>query len=313
MITPIALADLSATAKGVARPEDVLTTPDGRVFVSDAGAIVSEILPDGTLRRIGVATGGEPNGMSLLPDGEHVVVADFAQGVLRRVDLATGDAEVVLSEVEARPLGAVNYPLVDRAGAIWVSTSTRQDPATALATGEPDGFIARVDPDGSAVVVADEVCFPNCMAFDDDEAHLYFCRSAHADVARAPVLDGVGLGPVERYGPALGGREDHEFGAEHLAAFGQPEVLARWGLTDGCAFDADGNLWVTLMSANRIVAITPDRDVVTVIDDPEGKIVQSPTSITWAGDDLRDLYIGSLFADYVVRGPSPVAGRAPGR
>ena len=146
MITPIALADLSATAKGVARPEDVLTTPDGRVFVSDAGAIVSEILPDGTLRRIGVATGGEPNGMSLLPDGEHVVVADFAQGVLRRVDLATGDAEVVLSEVEARPLGAVNYPLVDLAGALWVSSSPRRIPPRRSRRASPTGSLPASTP-----------------------------------------------------------------------------------------------------------------------------------------------------------------------
>jgi gluconolactonase len=230
--------------------------------------------------------------------------------VLRRVDLASGAAEDWVSEVEGRPLGSVNYALADRAGAVWVSTSTQQDPAVALATGATDGFIVRVDPDGTAALVADELCFPNCMTFDADEASLYVCRSAHGDVARAPVVDGTGLGPFERYGPPLGARRDDEFGMEHLAAFGQPEVLARWGLTDGCGFDADGNLWVTVLSANRIVAITPEQEVVVVIDDPEGAIMPSPTSVAWAGDDLRDLYIGSLVADYVVTARSPVAGRA---
>lgn len=312
MIAPIALADLGRTAQGVARPEDVQRAPDGRVFVSDAGAIVSEILADGSVRRVGAPTGGEPNGFTILADGATAVVADFAQGVLRRVDLETGAAEDWVSEVEGRPLGAVNYALADRSGAVWVSTSTRQDPAASLAMGAADGFIFRVDPDGTAALVADEVCWPNCMTFDDDERHLYFCRSAYGDVARAPVVDGTGLGAIERYGPPLGARRDDEYGMEHLAAFGQPEVLARWGLTDGCGFDADGNLWVTVLSANRIVAITPDQEHVVVIEDPEGTILQSPTSVAWAGDDLRDLYIGSLVSDYVVTARSPVAGRARG-
>ncbi len=88
-------------------------------------------------------------------------------------------------------------------------------------------------------------------------------------------------------------------------------MLARWGLTDGCAFDAEGNLWVTVMSANRIAAITPDLDVVTVVEDPEGGLLASPTSIAWGGEDRRDVWIGSLTSNYVVTGRSPVPGRRP--
>ena len=57
------------------------------------------------------------------------------------------------------------------------------------------------------------------------------------------------------------------------------------------------------------MAITPDLDVVTVLDDPDGERVVSPTSIALGGPDRRRLYIGSLAADHVVTGPSPVAGR----
>ena len=86
-----------------------------------------------------------------------------------------------------------------------------------------------------------------------------------------------------------------------------------WAFTDGCAFDAAGNLWVTLLSANRVVVITPELDVVTLVDDPDGILVSSPTSIAFGGDDGRDVYIGSIVTDYVLKGRSPVAGRAPGR
>jgi gluconolactonase len=248
-----------------------------------------------------------------MPDGS-VVVANFARSALQRVDLRTGSVEVVLDEVDGRPLGSVNYPVVDRDGVLWVSSSARGDPVATIASGDDDGFVFRVEPDGSAEVVAPSVAWPNCMTLDDDERFLYACRSSRCDVVRFPLEEGrTGrtLGPGERYGPQLGDRRPDEFGPEQVAAFGQPEVLARWGLTDGCAFDAEGNLWVTLLSANRIVAVTPALEVVTVIDDPSGRVVVSPTSVAFGGPDRRTLYIGSLTADYVVTGPSPVAGRAP--
>jgi sugar lactone lactonase YvrE len=306
-VEPIPLDALSTTAHGVVRPEDLTVTPDGRVLASDAASAVAEILPSGGIRRIGKA-GGEPNGICALADGS-VLIANFASGALQRLDLDTGRVDTVVDRIGDDALGAVNYPLVDSHGAVWVSSSTRGDPAAAVLHATPDGFVFRVDSDGNARVVADGIPFANCMAFDAGEAHLYVCRSSLADVARFAV-DGGELGPAERYGPALGGRRDDELGPDHAGAFGDPKVMRRWALTDGCGFDAEGNLWVTLMTANRIVAITPELRVVTVIDDPDGKVLVAPTSVVWAGDDLRDLYIGSLAADYVVKTRSPVAGSA---
>jgi gluconolactonase len=46
-----------------------------------------------------------------------------------------------------------------------------------------------------------------------------------------------------------------------------------------------------------------------VIHDPSGDVVNHPTNVTWGGDDLRDLYVGSIRADYVLRARSPVAGQ----
>ena len=103
------------------------------MLVSDAAAAVSEILPDGGLRRIGKA-GGEPNGLAPIPDGS-IVIANFASGVLQRLDPASGAIDVLLDELDGQPLGAVNYPVVDRAGAIWVSGSTRTDPVATIASG----------------------------------------------------------------------------------------------------------------------------------------------------------------------------------
>jgi sugar lactone lactonase YvrE len=79
-------------------------------------------------------------------------------------------------------------------------------------------------------------------------------------------------------------------------------------MADGCAFDADGNLWVTLVLANRIVAISPDGQAQTVLDDPVGELLSGPTSIAWGGQDMRDVYIGSIATPYVLKGRSSVPG-----
>ena len=42
--------------------------------------------------------------------------------------------------------------------------------------------------------------------------------------------------------------------------------------------------------------------------DPEGRIMRSPTNVSWGGADLCDLYIGSIASDYVVHARSPIPG-----
>jgi len=49
--------------------------------------------------------------------------------------------------------------------------------------------------------------------------------------------------------------------------------------------------------------------VTTVFHDPTGETINHPTNVTWGGADLKDLYIGSIRADYVLKARSPVAGQ----
>ena len=72
--------------------------------------------------------------------------------------------------------------------------------------------------------------------------------------------------------------------------------------------DQEGNLWVTLPSANKIVAITPKREVFTVAHDPTGKVINMPTNVSWGGSDLCDLYVGSIEANCVLHMRSPIPG-----
>jgi gluconolactonase len=178
------------------------------------------------------------------------------------------------------------------------------DMAEAFAPGVADGFLFRVPADGRpAELMADGIEFANGLAFDADESHIYVCQTTGMNVVRY-AIDGDGsLGPKETYGPVLGVRPPAD-APRPLP----PDVRTQVGFTDGCGFDVDGNLWVTLFVGNRIVAITPSGEVETVLSDPAGELLRAPTNVSWGGEDMRDLYIGSIQADYILHAPSPVPG-----
>jgi sugar lactone lactonase YvrE len=283
----IEITDLVPVGRGIERPEHVVVTSDGRLFASDKGSAVAEILGEDSIRRIGNA-GGEPNGIAV-DDRGHFLIANFGSGVLQDLEPESGEITELLSDdVNGHPLKWLNYVLMDSSGALWCSVSTSTgDLLDTITRGTADGYIFRVAPDrSSAAVVAENVQFPNCMALAQDETHLYVARTLAADAVRFPII-GTSLGKQEKYGPTLG--------------TGQ-------AMADGCAFDADGNLWVTLILANRIVAITPNGHVTVVVEDVDGKLLNAPTSVAWGGADMRDVYIGSFAAPYVLKGRSSVPG-----
>ena len=304
----VRIDDLKAIGQGIERPEQVLVARDGRVYASDKASAVAQVLPNGGLARMGEA-GGEPNGIALDGNG-HFLIANFGSGALQELDPATGRIRtVVQGKIGERPLQWINYVLVDSSGALWVSVCAQNaDLRHIIAHGTPEGYVFRLGPpDFLPEVVAEGVNFPNCMALDRDEEYLYVVRTLRADVVRF-ARQGTRLGPEEQFSPPLGGRRDDEYGEHAMALIADRAVTRRWGMADGCAFDAEGNLWVTLARANRIVAVRPDRSVTTIADDPDGVLLCGPTSVAWGGSDMCDVYIGSLEAPYILQGRSNLAG-----
>ncbi|MFC3080067.1 SMP-30/gluconolactonase/LRE family protein [Phenylobacterium terrae] len=298
-LQPIAPEAFQKIAVGIDRPEDVVVGPDGRVFASDHQCAVAEVLPDGSFRRMG-PKGGAPNGINMDAHG-RILIANFGiydrqDGPLQRFDPGSGVHETLLAEVGGRRLTSANYPVIDRGGNIWCANSTHAETWPQALDGRTDGFIFVLRADGSSDIVAEGLKFPNGMALAADERFLFCAQTSGADVLRFPILPGAKLGPGERYGPVLGS-------LERGAA---PETT---GWTDGIGFDAEGNLWVCLPAANKVVAITPEGRVETVIHDPSGEHVNHPTNVTWGGPDLKDLYIGSIRADWIAKARSPVAGQ----
>jgi sugar lactone lactonase YvrE len=105
------------------------------------------------------------------------------------------------------------------------------------------------------------------------------------------------------------------------------------GIPDGFAFDAHGNLWVTLVMYDRLIAITPEGDVLTLLDDggpanaealdrrfrdntfsPDtvpaagGTLAPWMASLTFGGPDLSTVYLGSLKGTTIPFFHAPVPG-----
>lgn len=305
-LKPVDMAQCRKIGVGVKRPEDVVVGRDGAVWLSDQQTACARILPDGSLQRMGNA-GGAPNGINMDFEG-RLLIANFGgpdngAGPLQRLDPKTGRVENLCTEIGGRKLYGSNYPLLDSKGRIWCSHST-WGPVDAAFNGQDDGLVYRYDPDGHVTVLAEGISFANGMAFDFAEKNLFVCQTTGCDVLRYPIHADGSLGTPARYGPRLGFSFAEVQDLRPLSA----ALRSQLGATDGCGFDQDGNLWVTLFAANKVVAITPRGDLVTMLSDPEGRMLRSPTNVSWGGPDMRDLYIGSVVSNYAVHVRSPVPG-----
>ena len=307
------------------RPECILAERDGTLWSADARGGVVRIASDGTQTYIGstelrpesaggfeqryVQTQGSlPNGLAFDAEG-NFLIANFGAD---RLELMTrgGTTRVLLDEIEGKPIGKANFVTRDRRGRLWLTVTTRMAPWTRhVETMSEDGYIAMIDEKG-ARIVADGLCGTNELRFDANENFAYVAETTARRISRFRVGAGGDLGARETYGPTNVG-----------------------GFCDGIAFDAYGNLWSTLIMADRLIAVTPEGELLKLLDDgapgptaaldaawrerrmnPElmaaasGTLAPWMASLTFGGPDLKTVYLGSLRGTRIPYFRSPVAG-----
>jgi sugar lactone lactonase YvrE len=304
------LSDLSFVGRGLARPESIIAERDGTLWISDGSqGGVTRMAPDGTQTIIG-KMGGESNGLAMDREG-NLYIANIHNGLFYKM-YRDGSHEVLLSELDGQPLGAANYVFIDSQDRLWLSVSTRVLPwLQAASSPRPDGYIILIDEKGPRIV-ADGILFTNEVRMDANEAYLYAAETMASRIIRFPVREDGSLGEREVVGP---------------------DGLGHGALVDGFTFDAEGNIWLTTVIRNGLMIITPDGEAHTVFEDPNpaaldngvakvaagaltpeelfacmGATLQFPASVTFAGPDLRTVYIGSLAMPHLVSFQSPVAG-----
>ena len=317
-------ADLEFVGEGLERPECILAERDGTLWVADGRGGVMRIAPDGAQKlllsgeentasdyesRLIQATGSLPNGLAFDADGS-ILIANWGTERLERMT-RDGQTEVLLDQIEGRRIGKANFVTRDSKGRLWLTVTTQKQPWTDhFKDLSHDGYIALIDEKG-ARIVADGLCGTNELRFDPAEDWLYVAETSARRVTRFRV-EGDALVERQIYGP------------ERLSGF-----------CDGIAFDAYGNLWTTLVMADRLAAITPEGDEVTILDlggDPAplaaldaawaenaitpalmgaagGTICRWMASVTFGGPDLRTVYLGSLQGTRLPYFRSPVAGQ----
>ena len=96
----LSLDDCQIVGRGVNRPEDVVVTREGDVWLSDKNSACARLNANGSLERIGKADGA-PNGINIDRDG-RIVIANFGGpedgfGPLQRLEPDSGDVEILVS------------------------------------------------------------------------------------------------------------------------------------------------------------------------------------------------------------------------
>ncbi len=309
------LADVRFIGTGLQRPECVLATRRGTLYVSDREGYAT-IAPDGTVTRVRARNAPEhflPNGIALLADGT-VLIADLGLGGGVWKLLPDGELVPWLLEVDGIRLHPTNFVGLDPAGRVWVTVSTRLVPREqAMVRGYGDGYIILVDKDG-ARIVAEGIGFSNEAIPDPAGRFLYVNETQARRISRLPIRAG-GLG--ER---------------ETVCEF--PEGI--W--PDGMAHDAEGGVWVVSVVSNRVLRVDTatgqpalfleDCDPADVaqaeaawrsgapmprplLDIGGRRTLGNASSLAFGGPGLRTLFIGTLQGTRVGVIEAPVRGAEP--
>jgi gluconolactonase len=316
-------AAISTVGRDLQRPECVLAQSDGTLWSADARGGVMRIAPDGRQTLIAqraaydggtksaedlILRGTLPNGIALDPEGRFVI-ANFGTNAIERME-RDGTTRTLYTEIDGRPIGKANFVMRDSRDRLWITVTTRLEPWTrSINERAPDGYVALLDRAGVRIV-ADGFVGTNECRMDANEDWMYVVESNARRISRLRVHDDGRLTDRETFGPADLG-----------------------GIPDGFAFDDYGNLWITLVMSDTLIALTPDGEVLTLLEDgnaagvaafeahyragtvtpdvmqgTRGTLAPWMASVTFGGPDLRTVYLGSLLGTTIPCFRSPVPG-----
>jgi sugar lactone lactonase YvrE len=302
---------------GLVRPECVLATSDGSLYTADWRSGVAHVFANGAQAfYAAAAVDGErikPNGIALCADGSFLLahLGDERGGVFRLQ--RNGDTTPVVTHVDGKELPPTNYPLLDAAGRLYITVSTRLKPrALGYRRTCNDGFIVLHDQSGTRIV-ADGLGYTNEIAFDATGKWLYVNETFTRKLSRFPVNGDGSLGQKEVF---------TEFGAGTFP--------------DGMAFDEAGSIWIVSIVSNRLIRVDRNGEQSIWLEDAEpdhlaaveaayldssmgrphldgirSKVLRNISSIAFGGADRRTGYLGCLLGDRIASLSMPVAGLAP--
>jgi gluconolactonase len=194
-------------------------------------------------------------GMALHAEGGLVVGG-------RNIAWVADDGETrILLDPQVIP-GAIGFNdlTTDAAGRVYVGSLAYR----VFADPPKPGFLHVIDLDGTIRTLSDGVMLTNGLGFSPDGTRLYHCDARASLVRVYDVAADGGAGPWGRF-----------------ATLGEGRVA------DGMKVAADGSVWVADARGGRVAVFESDgthrRDIAVPLP--------MVTSLCFAGDDLKDLYI----------------------
>lgn len=195
--------------------------------------------------------------LSFADDNLRIVGTDEGLGVWEN-----GEIRILEDNVAYQPADRFNDAATCPRGRLWAGTMG--DKAT--------NHLFCMDLDGSVRIAQDGVGISNGIGWSPDGTTMY-----HTDSMKNTIY-------AYRYDLDAGTIHDRRVFFQSPEGFGTP---------DGLTVDSAGFVWSGFWDGWKIARINPDGDVVRVVAMP----VQRPTSCTFGGADLDELFITSAIDD----------------
>lgn len=245
---PARLRDLAMTERSVTVLSDTGSFyegprwHDGRWWVSDFYRHAVVAVTPGGVQEMVMLVEQQPSGLGWLPDGTLLVVSMKDRRLLRR----TSDGEVgEVADLSDLATWHLNDMVVDQRGRAWIGNFGYD----MFGGGPPSpASIVRVDPDGTAAVVAEDLKFPNGSVVTPDDATLIVGESAGLRYTAFTIADDGSLIDRRIWGQPSG-----------------PPVAP-----DGCCLDAEGRIWAADALGNRCVRLAEGGAVLDELRPPDG-------------------------------------------
>jgi len=255
---------------------------EGPVWDPVAACLYFVDIEHGRVHRVDPAAGalrtydaGSMVGAVALTDSGDLVMA--VHSGFARLDLATGHVQAIAT-VERDPASRrMNDGKVDSAGRCWAGTLAFDR--------QPTAALYRLDPGGVVHTMLTGVTTSNGLDWTGDGRVMYYIDT------RTKAIDAFDFDLTS------GGISNRRSIVRVPPDFGSP---------DGLTVDAEGGIWVAFWGGGAVRRFLPDGTLDRTIEMP----VTHPTSCTFGGSDLRDLYITSAAKPLGVaeRARQPLAG-----
>ena len=260
----------STFAEGLDHPECIALHPDGSIWAGGEAGQIYRISSDGKVLEEMSNTGGFILGIAFSPGAEWLAICDLGKKCVWKLDLTSMELKDLSASVSGHQFNIPNYAVFDSHGDLYVTESGEFRKEL--------GKVIKFDQQGKGSVWhSGPINFANGAALGPEGDYLYVVASFMPGIERIAINEDGSAGQKEVY------------------------CTLPQSVPDGCAFDADGNLYVSCYAPNTIYKVSPDRTNSVFIDDWEAHTLSNPTNIAFGGENFDQLFTANLGRWHITR------------